>query len=251
MDSERTVTDSFDLQNQKFIVTGAAKGIGLAISRRLAELGARVSAWDLETADIREDKAFTHVAEVDVTDVDGVREATKESISALDGLHGMIANAGISGPTRPVWEYTLAEWDRVIRVDLTGVFVSTQAVLGHLRQEGYGRIVVIASVTGKEGNAGACAYGAAKAGAIGYAKGLARELQPSNITVNCVAPAIAETDLMVEMTDEYIKEKKSLIPMGRFCATGEIADMTAWVVSPRCSFTTGQIFDLSGGRATY
>ena len=239
------------LDGQKFIVTGAARGIGLAISHRFAELGARVSGWDLDAGGIRSDAAFAHVAQVDVTDVEGVREATQASISALDGIHGMIANAGISGPTKPVWEYTLAEWDRVIRVDLTGVFVSTQAVLGHLRQEGYGRIVVVASVAGKEGNPRACAYGAAKAGAIGYAKGLARELQPSDITVNCVAPAIAETDLMREMTAEYITEKKSLIPMGRFCSTDEVADMTAWVVSPRCSFTTGQIFDLSGGRATY
>jgi NAD(P)-dependent dehydrogenase (short-subunit alcohol dehydrogenase family) len=250
MDSKQ-VSATLDLQEQKFVVTGAGKGIGLAISKRFAALGAQVSGWDLDVAEIREADAFTHVAQVDVTDVDGVRNATRESVDAMGGLHGIIANAGISGPTKPVWEYTLAEWDRVIRTDLTGVFVSTQAVLGHLRQEGYGRIVVIASVTGKEGNAGACAYGAAKAGAIGYAKGLARELQPSNITVNCVAPAIAETDLMLEMTDEYIKEKKSLIPMGRFCSTDEIADMTAWVVSPRCSFTTGQIFDLSGGRATY
>ena len=251
MDSERTVTNSFDLQDQKFIVTGAGKGIGLAISHRFAELGARVSGWDLEVADIRSDSAFAHVVQIDVTDVDGVGVATKESISALGGLHGMIANAGISGPTKPVWDYTLAEWDRVIRVDLTGVFVSTHAVLGHLRQEGYGRIVVIASIAGKEGNPGACAYGAAKAGAIGYAKGLARELQPSKITVNCIAPVIAETDLMREMTVGYIKEKKALIPMGRFSTTNEIADMTAWVASPRCSFTTGQVFDVSGGRATY
>lgn len=249
MGSER-VSD-FKLQDQKFIVTGAAKGIGLAISRRFVELGAKVSGWDLDVAAIKAGETFTHVAEVDVTDVHGVMAATQASIEALGGLHGMVANAGISGPTKPVWEYAIEEWDRVIRVDLTGVFVSTQAVLGHLRQQGYGRVVVIASVTGKEGNAGACAYGAAKAGAIGYAKGLARELQPSNITVNCVAPAIAETDLMLEMTDDYIEEKKSLIPMGRFCTTDEIADMTAWVASPSCSFTTGQIFDLSGGRATY
>jgi 3-oxoacyl-[acyl-carrier protein] reductase len=251
MGTERTVTDSFNLRDQKFIVTGAAKGIGLAISRRFAELGARVSGWDLDVADISTDKAFAHVAKVDVTDVVGVRDATQASIDAMGGLHGIIANAGICGPTKPVWEYTLEEWDRVIRVDLTGVFVSTQAVLGHLRHEKYGRIVVMASVTGKEGNAGACAYGAAKAGAIGYAKGLARELHPANITVNCVAPAMAETDLMRDMTDEYIEAKKALIPMGRFCTTEEIADMTAWVVSPRCSFTTGQVFDVSGGRATY
>ena len=245
------MSNNLDLEGQNFIVTGAARGIGLAIGQRFSALGAKVSGWDLEVAGIRENAAFAHVAQVDVTDVEGVREATQASISALDGLHGVIANARISGPTKPVWEYTLAEWDRVIRVDLTGVFVSTQAVLGHLRREGYGRIVIIASIAGKEGNPGACAYGAAKAGALGYAKGLARELQPSNITVNCIAPVIAETDLMCEMTAEYIVEKKALIPMGRFSSTTEIADMTAWVASPRCSFTTGQVFDVSGGRATY
>ena len=136
-------------------------------------------------------------------------------------------------------------------VDLTGVFLSTKAVLHHMKKNGYGRLIIISSVAGKEGNPGATPYGAAKAGVIGYAKGLAQELLPSNITVNCLAPAITETELLEEMTDEYIEDKKSKIPMGRFCTAAEIADMTAWVASSNCSFTTGQVFDLTGGRATY
>ncbi|HAL48579.1 MAG: 3-oxoacyl-ACP reductase [Chloroflexi bacterium] len=242
---------TFDIEGHKFIVTGAARGIGLAISKRLAELGADVSGWDLETDTMASDRAFTHTAQVDVTDDAAARSAAEASIRALGGLHGMIASAGINGPTKPAWEYTLAEWEQVMKVDLTGVFLSTTAVLSHLIQEGYGRLVIVSSVAGKEGNPGAAAYGAAKAGVIGFAKGLARELLPSNITVNCLAPAITETDLMKQMTPEYIRDKKSLIPMGRFCTTAEIADMAAWVASPRCSFTTGQVFDLTGGRATY
>ena len=124
-------------------------------------------------------------------------------------------------------------------------------MLPHLRSTGYGRVVIIASIAAKDGNPGAVAYGAAKAGVVGFAKGLAKELQPSHVTVNCITPAITETDLLNEMSPEYIEEKKALIPMGRFCSVQEIADMTAWVASPRCSFTTGQIFDVTGGRANY
>ena len=242
---------SFDLKGQKFIVTGAGKGIGYAISKRFFELGGLVCGWDIEVSSIQSDPVFAQVAKVDVTDGNAVRDAANNTILELGGLHGLVANAGVNGPTKPAWEYTRSECERVIQVNLTGVFISTQVVLEHLRKEGYGRIIIISSVTGKEGNPGACAYGAAKAGVIGYAKGLARELQPSNITVNCVAPAIAETDLLLEMTDAYIRERKALIPMERFCTTTEIANMTAWVASPHCSFTTGQVFDVSGGRADY
>jgi len=188
---------------------------------------------------------------VDVTDENSIQAAVKESIQKLGGLQGLIANAGVNGPTKPTWEYSKQEWEHVMSVDLTGVFLSTKAVLNHMRQHGYGRLIIISSVAGKEGNPGASPYGAAKAGVIGYAKGLARELLPADITVNCLAPAITETDLLQEMTDEYIDNKKSSIPMGRFCTAAEIADMTAWVASPHCSFTTGQVFDLTGGRATY
>ena len=241
----------FDITGQKFIVTGAAKGIGLAISRRLSELGAEVSGWDLEKDVMACEPVFDHTVKVDVTDEISVMSAAEKTIQKLGGLHGLIANAGINGPTKPSWEYTLEEWEQVMKVDLTGVFLTTRAVLRHLIREGYGRLIIVSSVAGKEGNPGASPYGAAKAGVIGFAKGLARELLPSQITVNCLAPAITETDLMEEMTEEYIRDKKSRIPMGRFCTTAEIANMAAWVASPQCSFTTGQVFDLTGGRATY
>ena len=241
----------FDIEGDKFIVTGAARGIGLEISRKLSELGAKVSGWDLNHEAMASEPAFTHRVKVDVTDEKSIQSAVKESIQKLGGLQGMIANAGINGPTKPTWEYSKKEWEHVMSVDLTGVFLSTKAVLHHMKKNGYGRLIIISSVAGKEGNPGATPYGAAKAGVIGYAKGLAQELLPSNITVNCLAPAITETELLEEMTDEYIEDKKSKIPMGRFCTAAEIADMTAWVASSKCSFTTGQVFDLSGGRATY
>ena len=241
----------FDIEGDKFIVTGAARGIGLEISRKLSELGAKVSGWDLNHEAMASEPAFTHRVKVDVTDEKSIQSAVKESIQKLGGLQGLIANAGINGPTKPTWEYSKKEWEHVMSVDLTGVFLSTKAVLHHMKKNGYGRLIIISSVAGKEGNPGATPYGAAKAGVIGYAKGLARELLPSNITVNCLAPAITETELLEEMTDEYIEDKKSKIPMGRFCTATEIANMTAWVASSNCSFTTGQVFDLTGGRATY
>jgi len=242
---------SSDFEGQSVIVTGAAKGIGLAVARKFKALGATVSGWDIDIGPIREDGTFHHTATVDVADEDSVERAFEESREALGKITVLVANAGVNGVTKSAWDYSLDEWNQVLKVDLTGVFLSTRAVLDHMRAAGYGRIVVMASVAGKEGNTSACAYGAAKAGVIGYAKGLARELQPSNITVNCIAPAITETDLFHEMDEAYISARRALIPMGRFCTVEEIADMTAWVASPQCSFTTGQVFDVTGGRATY
>ena len=242
---------SFDLEGQRFVITGAGRGIGNAIGKRFSCLGARVSGWDLNVSEIIENPAFEHSMCVDVTDEASVAQGFKSSLKALGGLEGLIASAGVNGPTRPTWEYSLADWQQVIDVDLTGVFLSVRSVLPHLRSTGYGRVVIIASIAAKDGNPGAVAYGAAKAGVVGFAKGLAKELQPSQVTVNCITPAITETDLLNEMTPDYIEEKKALIPMGRFCSVQEIADMTAWVASPRCSFTTGQIFDVTGGRANY
>ena len=242
---------SFELEGTGVIITGAAKGIGLAVARRFAELGAKVSGWDIDPVPMQSEPSLAHSVTADVTDEASVAAAYTASKNALGSVSVLIANAGINGPTKPSWEYSLNEWNQVLSVDLTGVFLSTKAVLPDMREVGYGRIIVMASVAAKEGNPGATPYGAAKAGAVGYVKGLARELQPSNISVNCIAPVITETDLFAEMDEEYIASKKALIPMNRFCTGKDIADMTAWVASPRCSFTTGQIFDVTGGRATY
>ena len=242
---------AFDLDAQGVIVTGAARGIGLSVSKRFAELGAKVSGWDLDSTPIKSDVAFQHTLDVDVTDEAAVNHAFAETISNLNQVSILVANAGINGPTKPSWDYSLEEWQRTIDVELTGVFLSVKPAVVHMRANGYGRIVIMASVAGKEGNRGACAYGAAKAGVIGFAKSLSRELQPSNITVNSIAPAITETEIFQEMTPEYIAEKKALIPMGRFSSLAEIANMTAWVASSECSFTSGQVFDVTGGRATY
>lgn len=242
---------SFELEGKTAVVTGAGKGIGLAISRRLHDLGVSVHGWDLNTSDIQTDPAFAGTSIVDVSDEASVNQAFASATLAAGVIDIFIANAGINGPTKPAWEYTLDEWNTVLNVDLTGVFVSTKPAVVQMRKLGSGRIIIIASVAGKEGNPGACAYGTAKAGVIGFAKGLARELLPSAITVNCIAPAITETDLIIEMDEDYIREKKSRIPMGRFCTTDDIADMVSFVASPRCAFTTGQVFDVTGGRTTY
>jgi 3-oxoacyl-[acyl-carrier protein] reductase len=236
------------LAGQKAIVTGAARGIGLGIAERLAELGAEVIGWDIEVSD---HPVFSAFFACDVTDEASVASAAGKSLAEAGHVDILINNAGVNGPTKPTWDYTLEEWNRVLAVDLTGVFLCTRALVGTMRERGYGRIVTIASVAGKEGGPNACAYAAAKSGVIGFTKGLAQELAGSGVLVNTVAPAITETDLFAEMDDDYIADRKRRIPMGRFCTVREIADMTAFAASPACSFTTGFTFDVTGGRTTY
>jgi 3-oxoacyl-[acyl-carrier protein] reductase len=163
----------------------------------------------------------------------------------------LVNNAGVSGPVVPVWEYPLDAWDRVLAVDLTGVFYCCRVAVPRMRAAGRGRIVNVSSITGKEGSPGIAAYASAKAGVIGFTKSLARELVDSGVLVNCIAPAITETDLFKEMTPEHIASAKAKIPMGRFLTIEETAAMVAWIAGPECSFCTGFTFDLSGGRATY
>jgi 2-dehydro-3-deoxy-L-rhamnonate dehydrogenase (NAD+) len=242
------------LQGQIAIVTGAVRGIGLGIARRLAREGAGVVVWDRDAASFDAAQAgFTPmlVQTVDVADrasVDRGFAATMERAARVDIL---VNNAGINGPVHPSWEYPPEAWDRVIAIDLTGVFYCCRAVLPAMRAANYGRIVNVASIAGKEGGPGISAYAAAKGGVIAYTKSLARELSPSNVLVNAIAPVITETDLFKEMTQEHITAMKAKIPMGRFLTIDEIAAMVAWIASPECSFTTGATFDLSGGRATY
>ncbi len=230
------------------MVTGAARGIGFGIAEHLTDLGAEVVGWDLGAFDNR---LFKDFLQCDVTDEADVAAAAKASLKKLGHIDILVNNAGVNGPTKPTWDYTLEEWNKVLAVDLTGVFLCTRALVGSMRERGYGRIVNIASVAGKEGGPNACAYAAAKSGVIGFTKGLAQELAGSGVLANCIAPAITKTDLFDEMDEDYIADRKRRIPMGRFCTIDEIAAMTAFAASPACSFTTGFTFDVTGGRATY
>ncbi len=239
---------------QGAIVTGGARGIGLGIAQRLAGEGCRVALWDRSFEAFDPSAAGFGAASlqtVNVTDYQQVERAFAETEQALGAIDILINNAGINGPVAPVWEYPLEAWDRVLAVDLTGVFYCSRATIPHMRARGYGRIVNVASIAGKEGNQGIAAYASAKAGVIGFTKSLARELVGSGILVNAIAPALTETDLFKEMTPEHIALARSRIPMGRPVQVPEVAAMVAWIASPECSFTTGFVFDLTGGRATY
>jgi 2-dehydro-3-deoxy-L-rhamnonate dehydrogenase (NAD+) len=236
------------------IVTGGARGFGLGIARRLAAAGCRVALWDrgfggFDTTAAGFEPALCQT--VDVAEADAVASAFADAVAALGQVHILVNNAGVNGPVMPSWDYPLADWRRVMAIDLDGVFHGCRAAIPHMREHGYGRIVNIASIAGKEGNPNGAAYAAAKGGVIAFSKSVAKELVGSGVMVNCLAPAMAETELMREMTPEFIAAMKAKIPMGRFLEVEEVAELVAWVASPACSFTTGFTFDLTGGRATY
>jgi NAD(P)-dependent dehydrogenase (short-subunit alcohol dehydrogenase family) len=242
------------LQGQVAIVTGGAKGIGRGIGARLAREGCRVALWDRapEAFDAREAGFEPVVVEqVDVGDLASVERGFAATMQRVGRVDVLVNNAGVNGPVAPVWEYPLDAWDRVMRVDLTGVFYCCRVVVPAMRAAGYGRIVNVSSITGKEGAPFIAAYAAAKAGVIGFTKSLAKELVGSGVLVNAIAPVITQTDLFKEMTQEHIDAAKAKIPMGRFLTVEEIGAMVAWIASPECSFCTGVAFDLSGGRGTY
>lgn len=242
------------LQRRTAIVTGGARGIGLAIARRLSDDGCRVLLWDLDFSRFHADQAgFTPLLmqTVDVTQPEDVATAFDTACYAAGKIDILVNNAGINGPILPAWEIPLPTRERVLSVNLDGVFHCCRVAAIHMRQNANGRIVNIASVAGKEGNPGNSAYAAAKAGVIAFSKSLAKELATSGVLVNCVAPTMADTELLAEMTPDFIAAIKARIPMGRFVQVSEVAAMVAWVAGPDCSFTTGFVFDLTGGRATY
>jgi NAD(P)-dependent dehydrogenase (short-subunit alcohol dehydrogenase family) len=242
------------LRDQVAVVTGGARGIGLAIAQRLSRDGCRVVIWDRDTSAFDASMSgFSPLLlqQVDITDLASVERAANEVVATAGSIEVLVNNAGINGPIAPSWEYPIDAWHRVLAVDLTGTFHVCRAVIPQMRSQGYGRIINIASIVGKEGNANSSAYSAAKGGVIAFTKAIAKELAGSGILANCVAPAITETDLLLEMTPEYVATIKAKIPLGRFGHVDEIAAMTAWVATPECSFTTGFVFDVSGGRATY
>jgi NAD(P)-dependent dehydrogenase (short-subunit alcohol dehydrogenase family) len=241
------------LLGQTAIVTGGARGIGLAIAQRLTELGCRAVIWDVDVSSLAGSGSFQPALaqHVDVTDRASIERAFTEAVARFGHIEILVNNAGINGPVAEMTDYPLDAWDKVLAVDLTGVFYCCRVVVPHMRERRYGRIVNVSSIAGKEGTAGVAAYCAAKAGVIGFAKALARELATVGVTVNSVTPVMAETELLKQMTPEHIAAARSRIPMGRFCTVEEIAAMVAWIASPECSFTTGGVFDISGGRATY
>jgi 3-oxoacyl-[acyl-carrier protein] reductase len=192
-----------------------------------------------------------HKATVDVTDAAAVQRAADEAVRALGRIDILIACAGITGPNAAVWEYPVEQWDRVIDVNLNGVFYCNRAVVPHMLRNGYGRIVNIASIAGKEGNPNAAAYSASKAGVIGLTKSLGKELATSEIRVNCVTPAAVRTPIFDQMTQQQIDWMLSKIPIGRFGSIDEVTSLVCWLASEECSFSTGAVFDVSGGRATY
>ena len=247
--------NQIDLNGHVAIVTGGAQGIGQAIVERFAASGARVEIWDLD-GDLAEETAAemgetVTARAVDVTDADAVARAAK----AVEGAHGridiLVTSAGIAGPNKRTWEYPVDDWGRIMRINLDGTFHCCRAVVPSMIEQGYGRIVTIASIAGKEGNPNAAPYSASKAAVIALTKSLGKELAGYDIAVNTITPAAARTRIFDQMTQEHIAFMLSKIPRGRFVETREIAAMVAWLASPENSFTTGAVFDLSGGRATY
>ena len=232
------------------IVTGGVSGIGAGIAARLASEGARLSLWDMDAERLALAGA-AHVVALDVTDPDAVQRAADATEAALGKIDILVTSAGITGPNHTTWDYPVAAWDRVIDVNLKGVFYCNRAVVPAMQRNGYGRIVNIASIAGKEGNPNASAYSASKAGVIGLTKALGKELAASEIRVNCVTPAAVKTPLFSQMTQQQIDWMLSKIPIGRFGEIEEVASMVCWLSSEECGFSTGAVFDVSGGRATY
>ena len=249
--------NQIDLKNKIAVVTGGAQGIGLAIAEILIKSGASVSLWDQdeklvnETAQRLSSKGNVEAVVMDVADLISVENAVRQTQDALGGIDILICNAGISGPTEKLWEYPPEAWQKVIDINLTGVFNCLRAVTPIMIEQNYGRIVNVASVAGKEGNPNASAYSSSKSGVIALTKSLGKELAQFDIAVNCITPAAAKTQIFDEMSKEHIQYMLSKIPRERFLKVDEAASMVAWLCSSENSFTTAGVFDLSGGRSTY
>jgi 2-dehydro-3-deoxy-L-rhamnonate dehydrogenase (NAD+) len=226
--------------HRRAVITGGASGIGEAVAKRIAAEGGAFAVWDMKGG-----------IKTDVSDYASVENAVKETLSAIGGVDILVNCAGIAGPTVPLNEYPIDEWQKVLAINLTGTFHACRAVAPLMTAQNYGRIVNLASIAGKEGNPNASAYSASKAGVIGLTKSLGKELAKSGVTVNCVTPAVIRTPILDQVPQSHIDFMLSKIPMGRTGTLDEIASLVCWLASEECSFSTGAVFDLSGGRATY
>jgi 3-oxoacyl-[acyl-carrier protein] reductase len=244
-----------DFDGRTAVITGGAAGIGLAIAQRLVASGGTVSLWDKDPSALKSAQAVlgkaTETCIVDVADVASVDAAVKATSSALGRIDALVCSAGVAGLNATTWQYPVDEWQRVIGINLDGVFYCNRAIVPIMLERDYGRIVNIASVAGKEGNPNASAYSASKAGVIGLTKSIGKELAKTGIRVNCVTPAAVRTAIFDQITQQHIDFMLSKIPLGRFGAVEEIAAIAAWLCTEDCSFSTGAVFDVSGGRATY
>jgi 2-dehydro-3-deoxy-L-rhamnonate dehydrogenase (NAD+) len=247
--------NQLDFKGRTAVVTGGAAGIGFAVAQRFVASGARVALWDRDAAALTKAQSAlggdTLTQAVDVADAASVEAAAKATAAAFGRIDALICSAGITGPNTTTWDYPVDDWKRVFDVNVHGVFLCNKFVVPVMQQRDYGRIVNIASVAGKEGNPNAPAYSASKAAVIGLTKSLGKELAKTGIRANCVTPAAVRTAIFDQMTQQHIDFMLSKIPLGRFGTVEEIAAMVCWLASEDCSFSTGAVFDLSGGRATY
>jgi 2-dehydro-3-deoxy-L-rhamnonate dehydrogenase (NAD+) len=249
--------NQIDLNSRVAVVTGGARGIGYAVAERMLRSGASVSIWDVDAVRLETAQAsLAHLGRVttvviDVVDVDKGQLAVTTTLQEFGRLDILVNNAGITGGNAPTWELDPGLWRRVVEVNLVAPFLTCRAVIPAMLEGGYGRIVNVASIAGKEGNPNASHYSASKAGLIALTKSLGKELATKNVLVNCVTPAAAKTEMFEQMNAEHVKYMLSKIPMNRFVEPAEIAATVCWLASEECSFATGAVFDISGGRATY
>jgi len=245
--------NQIDLKDKVAIITGGAQGFGYSMVERFSKSGAKVVIWDKDEELIKRLTLPENLNNeiVDITSYDSVQKSTIATLDKNNKIDILINNAGIAGPSFKTWEYPIDQWQNVIDIDLTGLFYCCKSIVPHMIKANYGRIVNIASIAGKEGNPNAMPYSAAKAGVIALTKSLGKELADKNIAVNCVTPAAAKTRIFDQISQEHIDYMLSKIPRGRFIKVDELASMVSWLVSEENSYTTGAVFDLSGGRATY
>lgn len=241
-------------KNRRAVITGGASGVGAAVAERIIAEGGKVSLWDMNAAalpNVGERIRASHTVHVDVADPAAVATAARETGEALGGIDILVASAGITGATAPVWELPVEQWRHVIDINLSGPFYCSRAIAPIMMKANYGRIVMVSSVAGKEGNPNASAYSASKAGLLGLTKSLGKELAQSNIRVNAVTPATFESPILAQLPQSQIDYMRSRIPMGRLGEIAEIAALICWLCSEECSFSTAATFDVSGGRTTY